>query len=109
MAFGLAHVLWVAGIVLGLAGWADLVSAVLRATIVQSAASEQFRGRISSLRMAVVEGRPRLGDLESGAVATAVSVQFSVASGGIACLLGAALVALLLPGFRRYRRQANQS
>jgi MFS family permease len=107
VAFGFAHVLWAALILLGLAGWADVISAVLRSTIVQSAVSEQFRSRISALQMAVVEGGPRLGDLESGAVATAVSPQISIVSGGIACLLGAALVAMLLPGFRRYRRQPN--
>lgn len=102
VAFGLVHVLWVALVLLAVAGWADVLSAVLRATILQTSASESFRSRISSMQTAVVEGGPRLGDLESGAMATAVSVEFSIVSGGLACIAGAILLTVLLPGFRRY-------
>ena len=102
VAFGFTRVLWAALILLAAAGWADVISAVLRSTIVQTAVSEPFRSRISGVQMAVVEGGPRLGDLESGAVATAISTQFSIVSGGVVCVIGALAVALLLPGFRRY-------
>jgi hypothetical protein len=51
----------------------------------------------------VVQGGPRLGDLEAGGVADALGVEFSVVSGGLACILGAALLAAALPGFRRQR------
>jgi predicted MFS family arabinose efflux permease len=108
VAFGFARALWVALIVLSTAGWADVISAVLRSTIVQTALTDSYRSRISGVQMAVVEGGPRLGDLESGAVATAVSTQFSIVSGGVVCALGALAVALLLPGFRRYRRRPGQ-
>jgi predicted MFS family arabinose efflux permease len=101
VAFGYVRALWAALALLAVAGWVDLVSAVLRSTIVQSAVAEPFRGRISSLQMAVVEGGPRLGELESGGVASAVSTQFSVVSGGIVCVIGALALAVLLPGFRR--------
>jgi hypothetical protein len=46
---------------------------------------------------------PLLGNLESGVVAALFSVQASVVSGGIACVVGVAAAALALPGFRRYR------
>jgi hypothetical protein len=107
VAFGFARVLWAALILLALAGWADVVSAVLRSTIVQTAVREPFRSRISGVQMAVVEGGPRLGDLESGAVATTVSMQFSIVSGGVVCAIGALAVALLLPGFRRYGQRLD--
>jgi MFS family permease len=100
VAFGLAHELWVALVLLALAGWADVISAVLRDTILQTSVNEAFRARIASVQMAVVEGGPRLGNLESGAVASAVSTQFSIVSGGVACIAGAFALALLLPGFR---------
>jgi predicted MFS family arabinose efflux permease len=105
--FGLSHTLLVAVALLAAAGWVDLVSAVLRSTIVQSGVAEQFRSRVSSLQMAVVEGGPRLGDLESGTVARLVSTQFSVVSGGIACVVGALAFALFLPDFRRHDRRAD--
>jgi hypothetical protein len=52
--------------------------------------------------MAVVQGGPRLGDMESGTVATLTSIEFSVVSGGLACVVGAGLIALLMPVFRRH-------
>src|SRR6202034_3587235 len=107
--FGFTRVLWAALILLTVAGWADVISAVLRSTIVQTAVTEPYRSRISGVQMAVVEGGPRLGDLESGAVATAVSTQFSIVSGGVVCAIGALAVALLLPGFRRFGDRRSQS
>lgn len=52
--------------------------------------------------MTVVTGGPRLGDLEAGAVATAFTPRVSVVSGGLACLAGIGLLALLVPAFVRY-------
>ena len=52
---------------LAVAGWADVISAVLRNTMLQSSIPERFRSRMSAIQMAVVQGGPRLGDMESGA------------------------------------------
>ena len=101
--FGLVHVLWAALLLLAVAGWADVISAVLRNTILQASVPEGFRSRISALQMAVVQGGPRLGDLEAGVVATAISNEFSIVSGGLACIAGAVLLGLALPRFRHYR------
>ncbi|HEX6395315.1 MAG TPA: MFS transporter [Acidimicrobiales bacterium] len=103
-AFGLVHVLWIALVLLALAGWSDVVSAVFRNTILQSAIPDSLRGRLSAIQIAVVQGGPRLGDLESGAVAQGVGVRFSVVSGGIACIAGAMVLAAVLPGFRKQER-----
>lgn len=101
-AFGLVHVLWIALLLLGMAGWADVVSAVFRNTILQMAIPDSLRGRLSAVQIAVVQGGPRLGDLESGGVAQALNAQFSVVSGGLACVVGAFLLAAALPGFRHH-------
>jgi len=50
-----------------------------------------------------VAGGPRIGDLESGAVAAAFGDTVSVVSGGLACIAGALVLARLLPGFRQQR------
>jgi MFS family permease len=100
--FGLIDTLWLSLVLLAIAGWADVISAVVRNTILQTSIPERFRSRMSSIQMAVVQGGPRLGDLESGAVATATSVEFSVVSGGLACLAGAVLIGALMPTFRRH-------
>lgn len=99
--FGLATWLPVALLFLAAAGAADMVSAVFRSTILQLAAPDELQGRMQGVFIVVVVGGPRLGDLESGAAAT-VGLQFSVVSGGVACLVGIGLLALLAPSLRRY-------
>ncbi len=90
--FGLVHVAWVGLACLGIAGATDVISTVLRNTILQGAITDEYRSRVSAIQLAVVTGGPRLGDLESGAVASLVSTEFSVVSGGFACIAGAWLL-----------------
>ncbi len=106
-AFGLigAH-LWVGLAMLAVAGWADVISAIFRSTILQVTVPDQLRGRLSGIHILVVTGGPRLGDFEAGIVAQLVSPGFSVVTGGLACVAGAGLVALAYPQLRRYRAQA---
>jgi MFS family permease len=99
--FGLSPWTWLGLVMLAVAGWADVISAVLRNTILQSSISDEFRSRISSIQMAVVTGGPRLGDLESGAVASATSTEISIVSGGILCVLGAVAIVRWRPAFWR--------
>jgi MFS family permease len=99
--FGLTHIAWLGLIFLAFAGWADVISAVLRNTILQSSITDEFRGRMSSIQMAVVQGGPRLGNLEAGSVASGVSTEFSIVSGGVLCVLGAVALARWRPQFWR--------
>jgi MFS family permease len=101
--FGLAPWLPVALALLAVAGWADVISAVFRNTIIQLAVPDALRGRLSGLQIAVVTGGPRIGDLESGAVAAGFGDTVSVVSGGLACIAGALVLARMLPGFRHQR------
>ena len=102
-AFGLvgAHLGW-ALVFLALAGAADVVSAIFRSTILQVSIPDALRGRLGGIFLLVVSGGPRLGDLEAGVVAVAVSPTFSVVSGGLACIVGAFWCAVRYPELRRY-------
>ena len=51
----------------------------------------------------VVAGGPRLGDVESGTVASLFSERVSIVSGGLLCILGVLVLAMLFPSFARYR------
>lgn len=102
--FGAVHVLWVGLVCLSVAGAMDVISAVLRNTMLQQAISDEFRGRISSIQMAVVTGGPRLGDAESGLVASLTSTEFSIVSGGVACIVGVIALVRWRPGF--WQREA---
>jgi hypothetical protein len=75
---------------------------VCRTSIIQSITPDRLRGRMSSVYTLVVTSGPRLGDIESGAVAGAAGVRFSVISGGIACLVGVGVVLLACPELVRY-------
>jgi MFS family permease len=106
--FGLAgHTLWVGLPLLALAGGADLVSAIFRQTILQLSIPDAMRGRMSAFHSMVSTTGPSLGDLEAGAVAALVNPVFSVVSGGIACVIGVALLAIVLPVMRQYRTSAD--
>jgi MFS family permease len=99
---GLMGSIWLAALLLAIAGGADSVSAVCRSTINQTVTPEAMRGRMSAVFGLVVTGGPRLGDIESGSVAGVSSARFSVVSGGLACLAGVALIALACPSLVRY-------
>ena len=91
---------------LAIAGAADVISAIFRSTILQLDVPDHLRGRLSSIHILVVTGGPRLGDFEAGLVAQLTSPTISVVSGGLACVVGAAVVALLYPELRAYRARA---
>jgi predicted MFS family arabinose efflux permease len=96
-AAGLVTSLWAAAAMLAIAGAADSISAVCRNVINQSVTPDAMRGRMSSIYSLVVTSGPRLGDIESGAVASLATPRFSVVSGGVACVAGVALIALAFP------------
>jgi len=101
-AFGFVRWLPAALLLLAIAGAADNVSAVFRATILQAATPDAYRGRLQGVFTAVVAGGPRLGDVEAGVVAAAFGEAVSVISGGVACVILASTLAAKVPAFMRY-------
>ncbi len=99
---GLGRTLWITVALLAVAGAADLVSAVLRQTILQVYAPDEMRGRLQGVFVVVVAGGPRLGDLRSGATAAVAGATFSWVAGGIASVILVLVAAALVPAFRHY-------
>jgi MFS family permease len=97
--FGLAPTLWLAVLCLAVAGAGDMVSAVLRSSMLQLAAPDEMRGRMQGVFIVVVAGGPRLGDLRAGAIASAASVSVAMVSGGVFVVAAMAVVALVVPSF----------
>jgi MFS family permease len=89
-------------VLLAVAGFADSVSAVCRTTINQLVTPDPMRGRMSSVYSLVVAGGPRLGDIESGAVAGLTSARFSVVSGGLACIAGVGAIVAAFPALAAF-------
>jgi MFS family permease len=99
---GFATSLWLAVVLLAVAGAADLVSAVYRQTILQTYAPDEMRGRMQGVFIAVVAGGPRLGDVRAGASASVSSTTFSWVGGGIACMIVVAIAGVLVRPFWHY-------
>ena len=103
IAFGFAQTLWVALLLLAIAGGADSFSAVCRTTIMQRIAPDELRGRLTSLYFMVVVGGPNLGDVETGVVANAFGAEVAIVTGGALCLVGLGAAAVAFPSVWRYR------
>ena len=101
--FGLSHSLFWAVFWLAVAGAGDLISAVLRSSMLQTAAPDDMRGRMQGVFTVVVAGGPRLGDLRAGAMAAATSVPFAMVSGGVAIVVLMGVFAVAVPSFVRFR------
>jgi MFS family permease len=101
-AFGMIRILPLAVVFLAVAGAADMVSSVFRNSMLQTAAPDVMRGRLQGVFIVVVAGGPRLGDLRSGGFAALTSPATSSIIGGLLCVGGICLVAVLVPSFRRF-------
>lgn len=107
VAFGYATALWLALLMLAVAGAADFVSAVLRSTIVLVATPDAMRGRITGIEFTQVAAAPTLGNVEAGVLASLTSIRFSIVSGGLACIAGCGVLALAIPALLRYDAKAG--
>jgi MFS family permease len=106
--FGFAPTLWLAVLCLAVAGAGDMVSAVLRSSMLQLAAPEDMRGRMQGVFIVVVAGGPRLGDLRAGALASAASVTVAMVSGGVVVVVAMIVVALVVPSFWLFRASKSE-
>lgn len=94
--------LWLAVLLLAIAGGADIVAAILRAAIIQHEVPASVRGRVWGINFLVLNGGPRLGDLTGGLVASVWGATVSVVGGGLAAIAGVALYARAVPEVPRY-------
>src|SRR3954453_16772661 len=101
--FGFAGALWLAVCFLAVAGAADMVSAVLRTSMLQLAAPEGMRGRRQGGFIVAVAGAPRVGAPRAGALGLAATVGVAMVSGGIIVVVAMVLFAFLVPSFWYFR------
>jgi MFS family permease len=101
-AFGFADSLWLALLLLAVAGAADYVSAIFRSVMVQTVTPDPMRGRVAGIEFMQVAAAPTLGNVEAGALASLTSIRFSVVSGGVFSVIGTAVIALAIPSLLRY-------
>jgi hypothetical protein len=100
--FGLSRTTWLALLFLAVAGAGDMWSGIFRTTIGQTVVSDDLRGRLEGMGLAVWATGPALGDVEAGVVGSVVGLPFAIVSGGLGCIAGVVILAFLVPQFHRY-------
>jgi hypothetical protein len=85
-------------------GAADMVSVIVRSTLVQTATPDAIRGRVSAVNTVFIGTSNQLGEFESGVTAAWFGPVASVVLGGAMTLLVAALWAYRVPALRRMDR-----
>ncbi|HEV3358253.1 MAG TPA: MFS transporter [Pseudonocardiaceae bacterium] len=101
--FGLSGSLPLAVLFLALAGAADMVSMVFRGAILQTAATDEMRGRTQGVFTVVVAGGPRLADTLHGTIGAVTGSAATVVGGGVLVVVFVLIAAAALPAFVRYR------
>ena len=102
--FGLSRSFPLSVLALAATGAFDMVSVVVRQTLVQVATPDEMRGRVSAVSSVFISGSNRLGDFESGIVAGLVGAPISTLIGGVGAVLVVLGTAALAPSFRKYDR-----
>jgi MFS family permease len=108
VALGFSTALWMALAALAVAGAGDMVSGLGRTTMWNQSIPDVLRGRLAGIELLSYSTGPTLGNAESGLVETFAGLRGSIVSGGIACLVGVAVVAVTLPAFWRYDARAGE-
>ena len=102
--FGLSTSFALSLAVLALSGSADMVSVVVRQTLVQMETPNEMRGRVSAVNSVFIGASNQLGEFESGATAAVLGPVGSVVLGGIGTLLIAAAWLRYFPGLAQRDR-----
>jgi len=85
-------------------GAADMVSVIIRATLVQLRTPDAMRGRVSAINSLFIGTSNQMGEFESGMVAHFTNSVFAVVSGGVGTILVVVAIAILWPEIRNYGR-----
>lgn len=107
--FGISHNFVMSVGALALTGAFDMVSVVIRNTLVQLRTPNEMRGRVGAVENVFIGASNELGAFESGGVASLIGTQQSVVLSGVATLLVIATWALLFPELRRFEVFAERS
>ena len=81
--FGLSETMWLSLLALAVGGAVDMVSVVLRATILPLTTPDELRGRVNAVEMVFISASNELGAFESGVAAALVGAVPAVIIGGV--------------------------
>ena len=105
--FGFSRSFPLSLVMLVLAGGLDMISVVVRQTLVQLRTPDEMRGRVSAVNSVFIDTSNELGGFESGASAALFGPVVSVVGGGIVTVLVVSAAAIAWPELRRMRGLAE--
>lgn len=102
--FALSASFWLSLLALVILGAVDMVSVVVRGTLVQVSTPDAMRGRVSAVNMLFIGASNELGEFESGLTAAWLGTVPATVLGGVGTLLVVLLWWRLFPTLRRADR-----
>ena len=102
--FGLSRSFALSTVLLAVSGAVDMVSVVIRSTLLQLSTPEHLLGRVASVNAIFIGSSNEIGAFESGVTARLLGTVPSVVLGGTVTLLVVAVTAWRVPALRRLGR-----
>lgn len=101
MVFGLSKNLYLSLFALLFVGASDVVSVVIRSSLVQLQTPDEMRGRVNAVNSLFIGTSNQLGEFESGMLAGFIGAVPAVVIGGLGTIAVAGLWMVLFPSLRR--------
>jgi predicted MFS family arabinose efflux permease len=98
--FGLSRSLWLSLAALAFLGAADMISVIIRGSLLQLATPPEMRGRVSAVNSLFIGASNELGEFESGLTAQWWGAVRATVFGGVGALVVAGLWSTLFPSLR---------
>ena len=102
--FALSTSIWLSIVALAILGAADMVSMVIRISLVQLRTPDDMRGRVGAVNYLFVNASYQLGEFESGMAAALVGATPAAVLGGLGTIAVALLWMKLFPSIRKTER-----
>jgi len=102
--FGLSTMFWLSFVTLVASGAADMISVVIRQSLVQLDTPDAMRGRVSAVNSIFIGASNQLGEFESGVAAALLGAVGAVVLGGVGTLAIVALWMKMFPELARRQR-----
>ena len=106
--FGISRNFWLSLAALAICGASDMVSVIVRHTLIQMDTPDSMRGRVSAVNMVFIGASNEVGQFESGITAQWFGAVPAVLLGGLGTIAIVLAWARLFPGLRRFRFEPHQ-
>jgi MFS family permease len=104
LVFALSKWIWLSVLSLVILGAADVVSVVIRLSLVQLATPNDMRGRVGAVNFLFINASNQLGEFRAGLTAHWFGTVPSAVIGGVGSILVSLLWMRLFPSLRKYER-----